>query len=365
MQSPGRITQSPGQDHCGLSLAPPARPRRTPIEFQNCGFVSVSLEPGSRGGLLSEEASCPAARGEPGLAAPRLWLLPERAAGEARDGFRNLSLPASLSRGAQVPSCPERGPQNRRNAGGQGGQASGGGGVARTPPPQEGFSGEQGTAACVEEPSRAESDPWATTSLPPGASHSVTSPAPWSVRRGAVVRSLHVNSRSVSCPLDSRGPGLSLSPGCGVLPSGVTAGCGGYVGCVPQPERVPVLHAHSSLLFTGCPSPRGVRTGPGLSQGPACTCSQQEPRTPCGCLTSPTTAVGRLERRKGELHPPRPGTCLARCLQPWVPRTRSPSPVPGSPFAPSRPSCSSPVGASRRLGPAEEAWGPARSWCSV
>lgn len=90
----------------------------------------MSLEPGSCGGLFSEEASCPATRGEPGLAAPRLCLVPRRAACGARDGFRDLSLPAGLSRGAQIPSCPEQGPQNR---------CRGGGREARVPPPQEGL----------------------------------------------------------------------------------------------------------------------------------------------------------------------------------------------------------------------------------
>lgn len=235
--------------------------------------------------------------------------MPRRAACGAGDGFRDLSLPAGLSRGAQIPSCPEQGPQNRRRGGGR---------EARVPLPRRGFSGEQGTAAYVAEPRRAEAGPGATTSLPPGARRSGPSPAPRSVSGGAAVRGLHVNSRSVSCPLDGSRPGLPLSRGCGVLLSGVTAGCGGSVGCIAQSERVPILHAHSSL----CSSiTRGMRTGPGLSQGPACTCSQQEPRTPCGCPTSPTTAVGRLEMRKGEHHPPRPGTCLARSLQPWVPRT--------------------------------------------
>lgn len=49
------------------------------------------------------------------------------------------------------------------------------------PLPRRGFSGEQGTAAYMAEPRRADAGPGATTSLPPGARRSGPSPAPRSV----------------------------------------------------------------------------------------------------------------------------------------------------------------------------------------
>lgn len=56
------------------------------------------------------------------LGSPRLHLVPEQAACGARNGLRDLLLPASMGRGAQIPSCPEQSPCNGSGGGGQGGR---------------------------------------------------------------------------------------------------------------------------------------------------------------------------------------------------------------------------------------------------
>ena len=183
-------------------------PRKTPPAFGNWSFPPRTANPQSR--VLPwpdlEEVVCPAAHGEPGLAAPSGCLVPEWLLSEPE-----MDSSQSGQRGPDS-FLPRAEPMHR---------ASGGG-----PSPR-------GLAVYMEEASRPLGQP---PHCPLGPL--TQSPAQLPGLQGRAESGRRVNDLSVSCPLNSRG--FRCHRGGGVSPrrSQPPSGCAGHA---PRPRRVLIL----------------------------------------------------------------------------------------------------------------------------
>lgn len=197
----------PGAERCEHSHTPPTDPWKTPPAFGNWSLPPRTADPRSQVLLQPdpEVVVCPAARGEPGLAAPSWclmpeWLLSEPGMDSSQPGHRG---PESFLPGAEP---MEEGQWGRPLPNGVSGLHVGG----------------------KQTPSQT---PGPATSLPSGATCLVACPAPWAARRGGV----WAPCEWPQCVLSAEQQRVSLSQGWGMSTrrSQPASGCAGHA---PQPK---------------------------------------------------------------------------------------------------------------------------------